>query len=224
MRRVDARVWLVMAAVAVFVGGVVLRTRVLESRRQELLGRRSDLPRTLAHAAEYSAARAAGERPRFVPGEQGANLTDLPTRTLALSLGGLRGFLAIYLWVEVESAKNQRVHEDLLDRYHRIANLQSEYPSVWEFHSWNLGWNVSVQWANVERRYEWIRYAIEFLAEGIRRNPRSVDLLEAMGRIYYQRIAQNTRAEDRGYFSAQIEKDDGDSPLRIAYKLSLIHI
>jgi len=218
MRRPDARVWLVVAALAVFVAGVVLRTRVLEGRRQSLLGRRSDLPRILAHAADYTAARAAGERPRFIPGERTIALTDLPTRVAALSLGGLRGFLAIYLWVEAESAKNQRSHEDLLDRYYRIANLQSDYTSVWEFHSWNLAWNVSVQWASVERRYEWVRYGIEFLAEGIRRNPRSVNLLEAMGRIYYQRIAQNTRTEDREHFTAKVQQDDGAHPLRIAYK------
>ena len=52
--------------------------------------------------AAYDAARAAGEKPRLIPGEQTAGLADLPARTAALGLGGLRGALAIYLWIRVE--------------------------------------------------------------------------------------------------------------------------
>jgi hypothetical protein len=217
MRRIDARIPLVAALVAVFVAGYLFETRVLKPRRQDLLGRRSSPARGLFHAAGYSAARAAGEVPRFVPGEQRVALADLPTRAAAISLGGLRGFLAIYLWIDAETSKNKRRHEDLLDRYYRIADLQSDYTSVWDFHSWNLAWNISVQWSNVERRYEWIRHGIDFLREGLRRNPKSVDLLERMGYIYQQRIAENTRLTDREYFTARVEEDDGASPLRLAY-------
>lgn len=216
--RPDARLLLLLAALVVFAGTVVYETRVLAGRRQELTGHRNTLGQSIAHAADYNAARAGGEQPLFVPGERNVSLTDVPSRTAALSLGGLRGFLAIYLWVDAESAKNRRVHDDLLDRYHRIAELQSDYPEVWEFNAWNMAWNVSVQWASAERRYEWIRHGIDFLAEGIRRNPRSVTLLEAMGRIYYQRIAHNVRQEDREYFIRRTIEEDGQHPLRIAHK------
>lgn len=211
------RVLLLAAIAAVFVGCHLFQDRVLTPRREMLLGTRSSLPRALQHVDEYTSALAAGERPLFAPGGQKASLADLPSRAAALSLGGLRGFLAIYLWVDAENTKKSADHEDLLDKYHRIASLQPDYTSVWDHHAWNQAWNMSVQRSNVEQRWEWVRYGIEFLREGIRRNPQSVDLMETMGRIYEQRIAENLRTDDRAYFTAQVEKEEGMHPLRLAY-------
>jgi hypothetical protein len=209
---------LLLSAVLLFAGLNLFQARVLEPRRQELLGYRSPLPRALLHAAEFSSARAGGQEPRFVPGEIQLGLSELPARMAAFSLGGLRGFFTIYLWMEAEEEKNQKIHEDLLDKYYRIAMLQPDYPSVWSFHAWNLSYNLSVQWSTPERRYEWVRHGIDFLAEGIRRNPQSVTLLERMGDIYFQKIAANNILVDRRYFSEQVRKDDGTSPYLMAYQ------
>ena len=209
---------LILAALCMFIFCQWLQSSMLEPRRDMLLGRRTALPRALLHVGEYTAERAAGEDPPFVPGENRVDMADLPSRVTALSMGGLRGFLAIYLWIDAENSKNLRVHEDLLDKYHRIANLQPDYTSVWNFHAWNQAWNLSVQWADPERRWEWIRYGIEFLREGIRRNPRSVDLLETMGRIYQERIGENINLADRKYFTQRVIDEEDDHPLRIAHK------
>ena len=209
---------LLVAAAVVFGGTYLLEARVLGPRRLAMQGYRSALPRALVHAASYNSARSAGQRPRFIPGEERLDISDLPSRAAALSLGGLRGFFAIYLWMEAEDQKNLRIHDDLLDMYHRIASLQPDYPATWSFHSWNLAYNLSVQWSTPERRYEWVRYGIEFLAEGIRRNPTNVELLEKMGQIYYWKIGNNNNYGDRAYFSEQVVKDDGASPLLVAYQ------
>lgn len=221
MRDLGAKTLLLAAIAAVFYACYLLQAGTgdwngLLTRREMLLNTR-DLPRALQHVDEYTSALAAGERPLFMPGGEKADLADLPSRAAALSLGGLRGFLAIYLWVDAETAKNSRNQEDLLDKYHRIATLQGDYTSVWEHHAWNQAWNMSVSRSNVEQRWEWVRYGLEFLREGIRRNPQSVDLLETMGRIYEQRIAENMRADDKEYFTAQVEKEEGEHPLRLAY-------
>jgi hypothetical protein len=209
---------LILAAVCMFIVCQWLQSSFLEPRRDMLLGRRTALPRALLHVGEYTAERAAGEEPPFVPGENRVDMADLPSRVTALSMGGLRGFLAIYLWIDAENSKNIRVHEDLLDKYHRIANLQPDYTSVWNFHAWNQAWNLSVQWSDPERRWEWIRHGIEFLREGIRRNPRSVDLMETMGRIYQERIGENLNPVDRAYFTQRVIDEEGDHPLKIAHK------
>ena len=207
-----------VAAAVVFCGTYFLETHVLEPKRLAMQGYTAALPRALVHAASYNSARSAGQRPRFIPGEQRLDISDLPSRAAALSLGGLRGFFAIYLWIEAEDQKNLRIHDDLLDTYHRIASLQPDYPATWSFHAWNLAYNLSVQWSTPERRYEWVRHGIEFLAEGIRRNPTNVELLEKMGQIYYWKIGNNNNYDDRAYFSEQVVKDDGASPLLLAYQ------
>jgi hypothetical protein len=187
-----------------------------QSRRDRVLTLR--LAHELSNVADYNSVLASGQRPLFDLGADRTRLADLPSRAAALSLGGLRGFLAIYLWMDAESGKNTGDHQDLLDKYHRIADLQPDYTSVWDYHAWNQAWNLSVQWSSTERRWEWVRYGIEFLREGIRRNPKSVDLLETMGRIYEQRIAENLRPDDRAYFTAQVVKEEGMHPLYRAYE------
>lgn len=234
-----SRILLLVCIAAVFAAGHLFQKYVLTPERQILiaLGRLSDdstadaygqsrrervltlrLAYDLGNAAEYNSVLASGQRPLFDLGGERTRLSDLPSRAAALSLGGLRGFLAIYLWMDAESAKNTGDHQDLLDKYHRIADLQPDYTSVWDYHAWNQAWNLSVQWSSTERRWEWVRYGIEFLREGIRRNPKSVDLLETMGRIYEQRIAENLRADDRAYFTAQVIKEEGMHPLYRAYE------
>ena len=212
------RAALILSALALIIAIHYLIDRRLEPGRLELLGQRADLPRALLHAAEYGSARAAGDQPRFAPGEQHFDVADMPARLAAFTLGGLRGFFAIYLWSEAENQKNQRLHEDLIDKYYRIVDLQPDYPSVWDFHAWNMAWNVSVQWSTTERRYEWVRHGIDFLREGIRRNPRSVTLLETMGRIYKEKCAQAFNPADRAYFSDHCLADDGAPPLLLAYQ------
>ncbi|NIA21212.1 MAG: hypothetical protein GWP05_04415 [Anaerolineaceae bacterium] len=218
MSRTPRQHLLLVAAAVVFAITYFLETSILGPRRLAMQGYMAALPRALVHAASYNSARAAGERPRFIPGEQRLDISDLPSRAAALSLGGLRGFFAIYLWMQAENQKNLRIHDDLLDTYYRIASLQPDYPATWSFHAWNLAYNLSVQWSTPERRYEWVRHGINFLAEGIRRNPDSVELLEKMGQIYYWKIGNNNNADDRAYFSAQVVKDDGASPLLLAYE------
>ncbi|MBN2582385.1 MAG: hypothetical protein JXL80_04905 [Planctomycetes bacterium] len=218
MRRHGRQILLLVVAAAVFAGTYYLETRVLEPRRLAMQGYRAALPRALMHAATYDAARAGGQSPRFIPGERRLDISDLPSRAAALSLGGLRGFFAIYLWIESEDEKNLKIHDDLLDKYYRLANLQPNIPFVWSQNSWNLTHNLSVQWSTVERRYDWVRYGIDFLAEGIRRNPKNVELQEVMGRIYFWRIANNNNAVDREYFSRKVIEDDGVDPLLMAYQ------
>ncbi|NLX58862.1 MAG: hypothetical protein GXY74_07220 [Phycisphaerae bacterium] len=209
---------LLIAAGAVFAATYHLETRVVEPRRLRMQGYRAALPHALLHAASYDAARAGGQSPRFLPGEQRLDISDLPSRAAALSLGGLRGFFAVYLWIEAEDEKNLKIHDDLLDKYYRLASLQPNIPFVWSHNSWNLTHNLSVQWSTVERRYDWVRYGIDFLAEGIRRNPGNVELQEVMGRIYFWRIANNGNEADREYFCRKVIEDDGADALLMAYQ------
>ncbi len=207
-----------IVAVVAFVAAGWLHQDYLQQQRLELTGVRLPLERAIRESAEYSATAAAGGRENLLVSDQPMGLADVPRRAAALSLGGFRGFYAIYLWTTAEENKNLRVHEDLLDTYYSIANLQPDYPTVYSFHAWNLAWNLSAQWATAERRYDWIRHGIDFLREGIQRNPDSLDLYETMGRIYYWRIADNNNKSDVAYMTQRVIEEDGAPPLLMAYR------
>jgi len=214
-RRWTAVLWLL--ALAVGLAGVVypLRRYVLEPRRQSLLGQHEPPGRRLALCAEFAFSTAAGASVRLVPGRPVRELADLPAEAITLLLGGFRGPYVVYLWTKVEEEKEQKVHFDLIDRYTKIAALQSDYPEMWVFHAWNLAWNVSVQWQSLERKYQWIRRSIAFLREGYRKNPHSAQIVAEMGRIYTDKLGKSREAF---YYRRRVQEEEGRSPFLIGYE------
>ncbi|HUU93535.1 MAG TPA: hypothetical protein VM238_20275 [Phycisphaerae bacterium] len=209
-------VLLVLAVVAGLVAVVhPLRRWVVEPRRQTLLGHRESPGRRLAQASQFGFATASGASIRLVPGRPVLEVSDLPAQAVTLILGGFRGPYVMWLWVKVEEDKHKKVHFDLIHRYTRIAMLQSDYPQVWTFLAWNLAWNLPVQWQSLERRYQWIRRAIEFLGEGFRKNPHSAEIAADMGRIYSEKLGRSQEAE---YYRRRVREEFGRSVFLVAYE------
>jgi len=204
------------AVIVVLLAGVVypLRRYVVEPAREQLLGHYESPGRRLALASQFSFDTVAGATIRLVPGRPVRELSDLPSEAVTLILGGFRGPYVVWLWIKVEEEKQQKIHFDLLDRYAKIAALQSDYPHMWAYHAWNIVWNVTVHWQSQERKYEWIRRGIDFLREGYRKNPHDAVILETMGRIYAEKLG---RAQEAAYYRQRIEEDEGRSPFLIAY-------
>ena len=191
-----------------------LRTYV-EAKRQALLGR-NELPgRRLALASQFGFDGASGDSVRLVPGAPTAEIEDLPAEAVTLVLGGFRGPYVVWLWTKAEEEKQHKIHFDLLDRYSKIAALQSDYPEVWTFHYWNMLWNITVQWQSPERKYQWIRLGIRFLREGYRRNPHSADIMQEMGRGYLYKIGHSQESE---YYLRRVKEDEGRSAFLAAYE------
>ena len=191
-----------------------LRTHV-EAKRQALLGWSEPPGRRLALASQFGFDAAAGDSMRLVPGAPTSELEDLPAEAVTLILGGFRGPYVVWLWTKAEEEKQHKVHFDLLDRYSKIASLQSDYPEVWTFHYWNMLWNITVQWQSPERKYQWIRLGIRFLREGYRRNPHSADIMQEMGRGYLYKIGHSQESE---YYLRRIKEDEGRSAFLDAYE------
>ena len=214
-RRYATLLWL--AAIAVILAAVVypLRRHVVEPRRQALLGMVEPPGRRLSACSQFGFATSAGASVRLLPGAPALELADLQAETVTLILGGFRGPYLVWLWTSAEEDKRQKIHFDLIDRYTKIASLQSGYPEVWTFHAWNLAYNVSVQWQSLDRKYEWIRRGIEFLREGVRRNPHNAEIIAEMGRLYSEKLG---RSREAYYYRPRVEEEDGRSAFIIAYE------
>lgn len=204
---------LVLVLVVAF-GVHPLRTHV-EAKRQALLGRNEAPGRRLALVSQFGFDAATGDSMRLVPGAPTSDIEDLPGEAVTLILGGFRGPYVIWLWTKVEDEKQKKIHFDLLDRYSKIAALQSDYPEVWAFHYWNMLWNITVQWQSPERKYQWIRLGTRFLREGYRRNPHSADIMMEMGRGYMLKIGHS---QESAYYLKRIREDEGRSAFLTAYE------
>ncbi|MCX5655561.1 MAG: hypothetical protein NTY65_13045 [Planctomycetota bacterium] len=191
-----------------------LRTFV-EAKRQALMGRSEPPGRRLALASQFGFDAAAGDSMRLVPGAPVTDIEDLPGEAVTLILGGFRGPYVVWLWTKVEDEKQKKIHFDLLDRYSKIASLQSDYPEVWTFHYWNMLWNITVQWQSAERKYQWIRLGIRFLKEGYRHNPHSADIMLEMGRGYLYKIGHS---QESPYYLKRVKEDEGRSAFLAAYE------
>lgn len=126
-------------------------------------------------------------------------------------LGGLRGVAANVLWTKAIDL--QRFHEwDKLDQtVNLITKLQPHFLSIWTFQSWNLAYNVSVEWDDPADKYEWIKRGIMFVRQGVEKNRQSPDLLWDTAWTYYHKLG----FADESVLLRRLFYDDDDEDFKI---------
>jgi len=128
----------------------------------------------------------------ILPGNEVAQRHPL-TSVLTLSLGGLRAPVVAYLWIRSENLKQAGRHFDAVQTAEMICRMMPHFPGVWEYHSWNLAWNISVQTHTGDERWQWIHNGIRLLRdEGIPLNPRSLILYKQLSWIFFQKMGEYT--------------------------------
>ena len=134
------------------------------------------------------------------------NEAALDSAAYRLILFGARGPLICYLWYDAH--EKQKTHEwNLLDqRIRLIVKLQPHFITPWLHQSWNLAYNVSVEFDRIRDKYFYIARGVELLAEGERQNKGNAEM-----RFY---IA-NTQQGKMGI-------SDENNTLRSLYQMSCI--
>jgi hypothetical protein len=103
-------------------------------------------------------------------------------------LGGFRGIVANYLWQKVDENKRDQDWDRLKTNVDMITRLQPHFLSIWTFQSWNLAYNVSVEWDAPDDKYDWIKQGIKFAQRGVDYNRRSPDLVYDTASIYHHKL------------------------------------
>jgi len=89
-----------------------------------------------------------------------------------VALGGFRGLLADVLWLRVAHLQDEGRYTEIVQLSDWISRLEPENAEVWEYHAWNMAYNVSVLMAGEEARWRWVRHGLRLLRdEGLRYNP-----------------------------------------------------
>ncbi len=109
-------------------------------------------------------------------------------------LGGFRGVVVNMLWTR--SIDMQKAHDwdRLKSTVDMITKLQPHFLAIWTYQSWNLAYNVSVEWDAPEDKYEWIKEGIKFVQEGVSKNEKSPDLVWDTAWYYYHKLGFSDEA------------------------------
>lgn len=129
--------------------------------------------------------------PQHQLGETTLGDVDPASATMTFVLLGFRGLAANQLWLQADEYKEQKQWAELDATVDSITKLQPHFKKVWEFHGWNLAWNVSVEWDAVPDRYYWVKKGGKFLIKGTERTSRYPELYWEVGRVVGFKIGRS---------------------------------
>jgi hypothetical protein len=129
---------------------------------------------------------------------------ELTYKLPALMLTGLRGPLTTALWLAAEQGKQDREWELLQTYYNAIGALQPHFVQNYQMNGWNSAYNMSVQWNNLDRKYEWIKKGIVLVHEGDRRNPDHIDLVSYLSDLYGDKLG---RSFEKMFYSMRFREE-----------------
>ncbi len=91
-----------------------------------------------------------------------------PTQLFAtVAPGAFRGLVVDILWMRADRLKEEGQFFDARQLAEWITILQPRFASVWEFHAWNMAYNISVAIpaAQPDQRWLWVRNGYELLRD-----------------------------------------------------------
>ncbi len=101
---------------------------------------------------------------------------DPASSTVKLATLGLNSVAQSMLWNMADEFKKKEDWTNLTLTLETLAKLNPNMISLWKFQSWNLSYNVSVQFDDYRDRYYYVRRGIEYLDEGIDYNRENRDI------------------------------------------------
>jgi hypothetical protein len=108
-----------------------------------------------------------------------------------IATGAFRGLVVDVLWMRADRLKEQGQYFDAKQLAEWITTLQPRFASVWEFHAWNMAYNISVAIpaTQPDQRWKWVKNGYELLRDrGIEWNPKSILLYRELARIFQHKI------------------------------------
>ena len=110
----------------------------------------------------------------------------------AAATGAFRGLVVDILWMRADKLKEEGQFFDARQLAELITILQPRFASVWEFHAWNMAYNISVAIpaTQPDQRWQWVKNGYELLRdEAIDKfKLKNITLYRELGRIFQHKI------------------------------------
>jgi len=108
-----------------------------------------------------------------------------------VAMGAFRGLIVDILWMRADDLKQEGKFFDAKQLAEWITTLQPRFAAVWDFHAWNMAYNISVAIPNTQpaERWRWVQNGYELLRDrAIEINPRSILLYRSLAWIFQHKI------------------------------------
>ncbi len=109
-----------------------------------------------------------------------------------VAMGAFRGLVVDILWMRADKLKEDGQFFDAKQLAEWITVLQPRFAAVWDFHGWNMAYNISVAVPNTqpEERWRWVRNGYELIRDkGLEKNPHSIILYRSLAWIFQHKIS-----------------------------------
>lgn len=108
---------------------------------------------------------------------------------LGIAMGAFRGLFVNWLWIRANELKEEGKYFEAIELSRAITRLQPRFPKVWQFHAWNLAYNISVSTQTRGERWEWVQAGIRLLrSNGIPANPNDLQIHRELAWIYLHKV------------------------------------
>lgn len=116
------------------------------------------------------------------------------------AFGAFRGLIADIAFIRAEQLKEQGRFYDAMTLHKWICAFQPHFPTVWEYASWNMAWNISVTTFTSEERWNWVYNGVKLLRDqGIPLNPRAVNLYRQLAWTFNNKMSETTDDQNYAY-------------------------
>ncbi len=109
--------------------------------------------------------------------ERSRGEVELTSSAVRLLLTGSRGLVVTFLWASAIKDQQRHKWNEVENTVTSLTKLQPYFITPWLFQSWNLAFNVAVEFDRPRDKYYYISRGLQLLAEGERRNRGSGDEL-----------------------------------------------
>jgi hypothetical protein len=128
-----------------------------------------------------------------------------------VAMGAFRGLVVDILWMRADKLKDEGQFFDARQLAEWITTLQPRFAAVWEFHAWNMAYNISVAIpaTQPEQRWRWVKNGYELLRDkGIPLNPKSIQLYRELARIFQHKLG-GVSDDAQEYYKLQFAQEIG---------------
>ena len=115
---------------------------------------------------------------------------DPASASMSLATLGMRGVAANLLWSRAIDCQKKENWDGVTAALNQITKLQPNFVSVWQFQSWNVSYNISVEFDDYRHRYHWVKKGIHYLTEGIAYNEDDPLLLSEAGWFFAHKLGR----------------------------------
>ena len=110
----------------------------------------------------------------------------------AATTGAFRGLVVDILWMRADKLKEEGQFFDARQLAELITILQPRFASVWEFHAWNMAYNISVAIpaTQQDQRWQWVKNGYELIRDEAidKYKLKNMTLYRELGRIFQHKI------------------------------------